>query len=263
MSQLIFHYQKETPFEVGYVADFCVIERKITVQRVQAIHASHYVMFFRILRGPAVRHDRTCCGCGMVVPTGELKYASFEAEASWSIDALEIRTNPGVAERYRELIEFGREIARGTTIDPELKLALLKEQFALMEGIAAQQWRGETRLDRTSVVWAAASTALFFGGIVITGELGPQSERLDAIGWIFGAGLLLMIANAVVFFRAPGRALRRKVLPLLVAALRPLRPSREELDQLLAQMRVEGFAHATKVKSAELVELIEREQTVH
>jgi hypothetical protein len=251
-------YDKETPYPLGFVADFCPIERVITVERVDAIHASRYLSFLKIDRGPLLRRDRTCCSCGITIPDERHVYAALASAPEEDVAALEEKTNPGVTDRYHDLIALSFEIENGEEVDPETKTELLKEQFAWLERIAAQHWAGETKLDRFSVMVGLASLALWFASLVIVTKTVPEASRLDAIGWVFGAGLLLFIVNAIVFFLAPRRALRKHVLPLIAKALRPLRPSPEELDDLLAAMHAEGFRYATKIKRDELLKLLHR-----
>lgn len=91
-----------------------------------------------------------------------------------------------MSERNRDFTELRHDIERGSRVDPDLKSALLKKQFTWFERIAAQQWTGETKLDRFSVVFRLVSLAVLFAGLVITSKLLPEQRRLDVIGVVAG-----------------------------------------------------------------------------
>ena len=262
MMHLLFHYRKATPTCRGYVADFCPIERMVTAQRIDTIHEAHYLTFVRIAEGEVLRLERTCLSCGVTLAESAPEYAELAPSPGVDLATLEAGTNPGVSERNRELIRLREEIEGGAAVAPALKEALLKEQFAILEQIAEQQWRGQTKADRTSVGWAAASIAGWFAAVMATRHVTGESRWMDAIGWLMGGALLLIVVNAVIFFRAPARELRRKVLPLIAAALRPLRPTREEIEQLFRHLREEGFNYATKVKAGEVMALVAKARPV-
>lgn len=250
-------YNKETSLPKGYVADFCPIERKVTACRIEAVHSSRYLNLVRLERGPHVRNDRFCCSCGIALPGESFPYLTIDRESPAAIGVLEEKTNPGVSERNRDLIQLREQIERGGPVDPELKNALLKEQFAWLEKIAVGHWEGETKLDRFSLLFALSSAVFFFAGMAVVVQFVPEHRRLDAVGIGFGAGLLLLVLNAGIFFLAPRRALMKSVLPLTAFALRPLQPTLAELDVILAEMRDEGFRYATKVNSRHLLRIIQ------
>jgi hypothetical protein len=255
--KLLTFYDKEISYPLGYVADFCPIEREITVERIDAVHASRYLTFVRLDRGALVRHDRVCVSCGLTIPDERYIYPELAPTAVAALADLEARTNPGVSERNRDLIVLHREIARGAHFDREIKTALLKEQFALLDQIAETHWSGQTNLDRTSLTVGLLSVALSFGSLVFSSKLPTEEQRMAALPYAGALILGLIIVSAVVFFLGPRRVVNRQVLPIMAAALRPLKPSQPELDALLVEMRAEGFRHATKVKSGRLLKLIQ------
>lgn len=252
-------YTKEVNRTLGWVADFCPVEREVTCCRIESVQQARFLTFIPIDRGSVVRRERICCSCAITIPNETRGYRALTSDRTLPLAALEAATNPGISEENRDLIELAREVQRGGSVDPDLKRALLKEQFAWLDRIAAQHWRGETKLDRTSVVMSVGSLVVFFGGLAIPLNGLSESRRLDAIGLWFGFGLLLFIANAVVFFLAPRRALRQHVLPILAIALRPLNPSASELNSIMDQMRAEGFHYATRIKSVEVLQILRRE----
>lgn len=259
--KLFTFYNKETTEPEGYVADFCPIERRITVCRIDGVYSSKYLNFIRIDRGSRLRNDRICCACGISIPGEAAAYLSYAPDPCIPLSQLEITTHPGVTERNRDLIELASQIRRGVSSDPTLKEALLREQFAWLDRIAEHHWKGETKLDRTALVFGFASLVLFFGGLFVVTKFVPQNRRLDGIGIMFCVGLALLIATSVVFFLAPQRTMTRRVLPLVAMALEPLRPSDEQLVQVFVVMRAEGFKYATKFKPAKVLAAIRSGQS--
>jgi hypothetical protein len=259
----IFHfYRKETSHPIGYVADFCPIEREITTCQIYAVHSSQYLSFVCLDKGGIIRRDRRCCSCGIVIPDEKAEYRNIIPEKKKRIEDVEQETNPGVSERYRDFIELRRQIERGLSVDADLKNSLLKEQFSWLERIAAQFWTGETKLDRVSFLSAVASMTVWFIALVVVSDSVPQGKRLDVIGVFFVIGLGLMVVNAVIFFLGPHRIIGKQVIPLIVAAMSPLHPSKDEIETIFSQMRAEGFRYSTKVGTGRLIKAIERQRKV-
>ena len=194
----------------------------------------------------------------MLIPGEKTEYASLADEKGRDLHKLEHDTNPGVSERYGDLVELGRKIKRGGAVSQDLKRSLVSEQFSLLEEIAAKCWSGETKVDRYSLVFAALSLAAWLGAMVLVPARISQEKRLDAVGIIFASALVLLVINAVVFFLGPRRAINTRVLPCLAAGLEPLNPSLEELEAILADMRSAGYVYSTRVSPARITKEIQQ-----
>ncbi len=250
----IFFYRKETPYLIGYVADFCPIEREIKTCAISAVHSSGYLSFACIIKGDLLRRDRRCCSCGIVIPDEKAAYIGMVSDRHTQSRVLEEKTNPDVFERHRGLIELHRRIESGLPVDEELKRSLLKEQFLWLEQIAAQVWTSETKLDQFSALSAILSFVVWLTVLVAVTKTVQEGRRLDAIGWVFGFGLVLLVFSAAIFFLAPRRSVGKRVVPLLAAALRPLNPSKSDIETVLSQMRAEGFRYSTRVPINRIME---------
>ena len=253
----LFLYRKETSRPKGYVADFCVIERAVTTCRIDSVRSSRYLNFFRIGDGDFIRNDRVCCSCGFVTPGEITEYRNLVLERREPDDNLEQETNPGVSKRHSDLIQLRKRIESGLAVDAELKTSLLKEQFLWLERVAKLYWTSETKLDRVSFLFGLFSLLGWFGALIAVSKFVRQEGRLDAVGICFLVGLGLLILNAVIFFLGPRRMIGKHVIPLIAAALRPLKPSSDEVRAILAQMKTEGFRYSTKVPVRRLMTAIE------
>jgi MFS family permease len=80
-----------------------------------------------------------------------------------------------------------------------------------------------------------AYTGLGCGGVVLALFFGPWIERNLSPSWhwlvsaVFGVGALLVLWVIVQFFKHPGRAARKHVVPLLARSLAPLRLLEDEV----------------------------------
>jgi len=113
--------------------------------------------------------------------------------------------------------------------------------------------RVEERFARSHIdVWVGMAllgtvAALFGGGYL--GGLFPEYQA-TIFGTAFSAGIVAVIAAAATSGR---RYMKRKIVPHVVQALRPLHPSETEIAEVLASFKMQGLKIGRKLKSSDLI----------
>jgi hypothetical protein len=186
----------------------------------------------------------------------EAPFASTTKRRSDSLlDAIRA-TNPGIQEAYAERLELEEQIRAGATpTDDRTRWPLLFEPF---EVLAPEMERGcaETRLDLTSMLGFLGTLAAVILSIFIA-EFVPEifNGKLTKETWLIWAILVSgFVGSAFTLWRlylGGRRWLERKVIPHICRSLSPIRPTREELSEIIGlfKARGAGFARFLRLKA--------------
>lgn len=241
---------------VGYAAMFCPFCREIREARVREMRSVFFFLFLPFGLGKLVAYRLDCreCGAHQIVP--ELPAGNLMKRPARSVEESIARTRPGLREEMAGRLEVERKIREGRApVDQRSREALLLEPF---EAAASEMEVGcsETRVDLPGVLGCFGTLV----GMVFAAAIADQLVELladgqSAVDWplwaIFVAATLGCAVTLWLLFSAPRRWLERRIAPHINRALKPIAPTRGEIEQIIAAYRAEGlrFGRALRVKA--------------
>jgi len=225
---------------VGRVADVCPFCGEVRTLR--AYHVYKTILAARFLGGgEQVGLDIECESCSGAVPGRALDYTSYVNDSELPLESVIAETHPQVRQRRTALLDLWRR-ARSNAISNIERADLIRETLVRLSPHA-------TRLARRGLPMALLPVLALFAGAIITGLTGGRVNLLPVSGGVF----LLLLLFRMLIRRS---RVRRRCLPPLVRALRPLQPSSEELAGALAHLGPEGAAVVRSVRTRALLRAI-------
>lgn len=223
---------------LGRVADFCPFCREITPHRMVRIGYALHVYCVALTVGDEIGRYVRCVRCHSRWERLGPEYTGIASGRVRSIDELIERTNPDIREEFADRLAVEQQIVQGL-VAVEGRHELLLEPFLLLDEPVEQRAKA-TQVDFVSgvllllgavagVSWVAMNTSGRAADLLVRSAIGLASLVL------FG----LAIAALATDLR---RYINRIIMPRLVRALRPLQPTREELETTMARLREEGLA---------------------
>jgi len=235
---------------LGYVADFCPIDREPTAFRLTRVGEASHLYYLSIGSGKLIGHEICCEVCGVTIEAELDRYASISKRPTELLELLG-QTFPNLTEVYRERLELEQRMGSGELTSIERR-DLIREPFMLLNSLL------EARGSETSFDWQSGMgcLALFVVPALLYGLLSTVAPTLQATGMIVlvVAGLMLVWSLYLVFTEV-GRYMRREIYPRLASALVPLDPDLGELKETLGYLRDVGLVIA-KSKAQPILELI-------
>ena len=229
---------------VGMVADFCPICRRARECDLLRVGVAAHLYWISFGEGRLAGYEARCPECRVRWPIEHDMDPDRWCEQDGARDR-RIREGRQRVQRF----EAGRLTA-------EEREAMLEEPFLVLEPMVKEQGKYR-QLNRTGTV--AGLVTLGIGAVFLWGLKGGWGDRAPeplaaALGIVWLAALF--VTAWVVF--GPLRWYRKEVVePALVRALRPLEPTREELEALLRGFRLRGKLVAKLVTPARLHALLE------
>lgn len=233
--------------KVGYVADFCPAcgePRAFMLQRVSMVSHVYYIPFGD---GPTVGFERMCLSCKSRYRAEPRRYAAIR-NSNCAFETLRDYTFPNLEASYANQILLQHKLKH----DPA-DLSAEERKAVIVQSVGAMSASVEERFARTHIdAWVglallATIAALFGGGYL--GGLFPEYQA-TIFGVVFSAGILAVIVAAATSGR---RYMKRKIIPHVVQALRPLHPSEAEITDVLASFKMQGLKIGRKLKSSDLI----------
>lgn len=242
----------------GWVADFCPICRRPEVFGLVRVGSAAHVYYLSFGEGTLVGHEIQCRACGMTYATEMERYSgAIRTPRDRVTDVLE-ETQPRLYERHAQRLAVEDRLRTGS-LAPDERARLIEEPFHLLEGSAPTDAL-ESRLD---AVGCLSIVGVFAAGIAaaVLGERPATRYVLPFALTLVGASVVFLVYALATAAR---RQMRKRVFPLLVRALQPLAPSREELARVLHQLKhVRGYAIAKVVDPEALAVALERAPVPH
>ncbi len=120
--------------QLGWVADYCRICRKVTPHEVIEQTTSSKVLFVVLERETLAGHAQTCHGCRTAASCDPKRYRGFQESADGSIDGLIAATFPNLREVYGERLVVDEKITSGSgEVDAATRQRLIMEVFGMAE----------------------------------------------------------------------------------------------------------------------------------
>jgi hypothetical protein len=247
---IVFWGKKYVDTRLGYVADFCPLCREVRAFELKRVGLAGHIFYISLTDGDLVGHERKCTVCGTELSARPEIYARPSREPR-ALRELIAQTFPNLATHYAGRFALEKAIRDPfAKIPQDDRLALLKEPFSLLSYKAEAQFRASLISTQATLVFFAA---LISGGIasaplaVALAPLAvdlPEYEHLIWVAVLIAASIIAWISS--FWFRK--RLLRKEILPPLLSALRPLRPTLDELVIVLKDLKALGLQVGSKIE---------------
>jgi hypothetical protein len=233
--------------KLGHVADFCPLCRTPKAMSVRRIGLAGHVYYITAGEGELVGHDRTCSDCKTAFEANPANYASL-SKKPLPLAELKTMTFPDMDEALRERLALEEKLRKTPAfLSSEERYALVRSPFLLLSPKVEERFAG-TKFDR-EVGFAMAGALLLILAMPALGALVlPEQPELLILGAI-AAGAVLVVWQIAVSGR---RFMRREIIPRLDRALKPLRPTRAEVEQVLGEMKQYQHKMAGKLRLDDL-----------
>lgn len=117
---------------LGYVADYCVVCRKITKFEVIRTTIANHIFFIPIETPTLLGTMQSCQKCAAEFDFTPDRFKSLAKHSFRSVDELSTITFPSVYETFRERLEIERQLKIDpNSIDPQIRAELMMEVFRL------------------------------------------------------------------------------------------------------------------------------------
>ena len=239
---------------LGYVADFCPLCRQVSAFELFNIQEVHHFYFVFTLPGEAEAYEIQCLSCATIFPTDPSEYRHYAQCRQQDPDALAQETNPCVLDKFADRLDTEKRIREHKEVGARQRLNLLLEPFIAL--------RPEVEI-RPSTARGRRNVGVFFGSLLLACViLGTLSDLVVALApllkWLGAAGVAFLLGIWVILcLTEKRRVVRKRLVPKIAKALRPLGPSREELTKVLSRLAARGDPIATHVDAGELQRRIE------
>ncbi len=213
----------------GMVADFCPICRKVRAFELIRVGLASHIYYVSFGEGKLAGHVIRCNECGVRLKADPARYAATEKDSRVGFEALVRDTFPKLREVCAKRLELEARIRQTPfSLSADERKYFLMEPFALLNPLVEQRFANSTQMDRQSGL-GGLGTVLIAGGIFYASFAyhGPIQDKILLAGAIFfGIGT---IYTFVQLHLGPRRFFMARVLPPLVKALKPLKPTREDV----------------------------------
>lgn len=234
----------------GFVADYCPVCRAKRIFALQEVRSAGHVYYISLSRGQLVGHERSCAECGTAFKAHPATYASV-ARAPALLDELERLTHPNLDAAIKDQVELDERIRR-QRLTPAERQNLIKAPFVYLSPRVERRFAA-THVDAGVGFALAAAVALLFLAAPAGKLLMPDSpEILFLVSLVAGIGLIVWQVIA-----SGSRFMTREIVPVLVRALQPLQPTREEIELVLRELKKIKHKIGRKLRVAELLESLQ------
>lgn len=247
----------------GKVADFCPICHDIGAFDFFRVARVFHIWGVTIGQGSLISFFARCDRCAFK-RFKIVRYVAIVENTTRGLDWLITETFPTIRVLYADRLKLEAMIRKDpSSLDHETRRALILEPFTLINPLVEEHFAGQTPLDGPSSLGCLGTIVLTAGAfaVAIAYRRTPVGDRLLLVTLFVG-----IICTAIAlyqFYRRPFRYLRRRLAPMLARALRPLNPSREELESCLAQSRQGLLLIGKRVEIADLWEALQKLKQTH
>lgn len=233
--------------KIGYAADFCPVCRQIRPFQVTRVGIASHVYYVTSGEGELAGYTRTCQKCKIELNCDPHIYAAT-AKKLLPLEELVVQTLPNYRQIYGPVLDQESMIKKNPHALPDAeRYSLIRHPFLLISP-KVEKWNATSQLDLPFTL--ALLCAIF---VVFPGGIATLAPLLGVEAAILGALTLAIITGVWQMRAARQRFMNREVFPILTRALRPLKPSQEELGSVLAELKQLKHKIGTKLKPEELI----------
>ncbi len=229
---------------LGYVADFCPLCREVRAFELKRVGLAGHVYYISLTEGELAGHERRCTVCDTEFNAKPEIYARPSKELRTVRELLPL-TFPNLVTYHAARFATEKAIRDPfEKISQQDRMALIKEPFTLLSPKAEERFRGSF-IDAQSI--AAFLLAIFVGGFVVAGLMAFRPA--DEEPFLLVADLIVACVVAWAWsLRSRSRFIHKGILPPLVTALHPLKPTPGEITVVLNDMKALGLRIGAKIK---------------
>lgn len=231
---------------LGYVADFCPVCRVQRAFELQAVRSTRHVYYLSLSRGQIVGYERKCRECGTSFKANAAAYTSV-SKTCQPLEELKQLTFPTLDAATQEQLQLEERIRRQRLSSSE-RHALIKAPFLFLSPKVERRF-SSTHIDGGVGLALIAAIALLLGA-PLAGKLLPDSGVIVFV-IALAIGLALVIWQVV---ESGSRFMRKEIVPVLAKSLEPLRPTSEELQAVLGELKQVKQKIGRKLKASELID---------
>jgi hypothetical protein len=238
---------------MGFVADFCPLCRNIRPFRLDRVGLAGHVYYVTVSQGELVGHARTCMTCKTILNGNPGLYREVSKKL---LDQGELQrtTFPNLQTHHAERLALEQTIKHSPgTIPADTRRALLKEPFLLLNPAVEKRFSA-TQIDKQTGLTLLALFVLFPFLMAMGKGAAPTYGGEIFLGFLI-AGIA---AVSLQGFLQTGRYFDKKIFPVLVPALRPLKPTTEEITSVIAELKKAESKFGKKLKLPALLERLQR-----
>jgi hypothetical protein len=236
--------RKVKRIRVGHVADFCPIchaQKTFTL-----VHVGMVNHVYSVATGTTdlIGYERICADCATAIPTDITRYSSVAPKPA-PLGELKAQTFPSLDTAIRDLRAAQQQAKRP---------ALIKEPFLLLSPKVEQRF-AQVQIGPGAGIAIVAAILLIFVGAprLIESEVLPNAQPEAVFGAFAAVGIALIVWQVIA---SGSRFIRREVVSRLAKALKPLRPTEQEIDAALAELKMLKQKIGKKVSAPDLLEQI-------
>lgn len=234
--------------KLGFVADFCPICRSIAAFAVKRVGLAGHVYYISMSEGELAGFERTCQTCATCFGTDTAKYREIASTLA-SLPELQAQTFPDIAVVLHDRLELEERLAKAPLLlSSEDRRSLILDTFLLLSPKVEKRY-ASTTIDMGVGLALLAAIVLMIAGPAVLLSMSPDADPGIPLLVCVVLGLGLVVWQIVV---AKSRFMTREIVPLLVKALRPLKPAQGELQAATAELRAAGHKIGAKLKLPEL-----------
>lgn len=229
---------------LGYVADFCSLCREVRAFELKRVGLAGHVYYITLTEGELAGHERRCTVCDTEFNAKPEIYARPSKELRTVRELLPL-TFPNLATYHAARFAMEKAIRDPfARISQQDRMALIKEPFTLLSHKAEERFRASL-IDGQSI--AVFLLAIFVGGFVVAGLTAVRPKDEEPLFLVIDLIVACVVAWAWSL-RSRSKFIHKGILPPLISALHPLKPSPGEITVVLKDMKALGLKIGSKVK---------------
>jgi hypothetical protein len=243
--------------KLGYVAEFCPVCREIRACRLFRVGEKFSA---EPLNGaPRIANVVRCQHCPFTTPVDALTYASMAKTPSSDIEQLIQQTNPQIRTKLAGSLALAESLKQpDAQVSSGLRQSLLLEPFQHLAGPLEVMFRRNKKLDRPTISSGLVTIVLTF--LLVGGCTAFSHGPRDDDKWFLAVALAAVIGGLFTLVQhalGAKRRVRTEFIPALANALRPLKPTREELATCVSTVRADGWRLGKEVQPDQLWSAVE------
>jgi hypothetical protein len=246
---MIFIWGKKLVYsKLGYVADFCPICRSPQAFEVQSVGVASHVYYVSFGKGALAGYQRKCCDCGVTLDAKPTNYATISDHLR-PLPQLIMGTFPNLTTAYQAVLALEERVRTSpSSLTAQERRALIRNPLILMSPKVEKRY-ASTNIDlQTVITFFGVLLALFAESAIverIAPGNAPQSIAITCVIGIILIGWQISLSNR--------RFIRRNIIPILARTLKPLDPSKEEVEAALAELTKLRHKIGRKLSSGDLM----------
>jgi hypothetical protein len=244
--------RKLTRRRAGYVADYCLICRAQRSFELDEVRSVKHLYYLSLGAGQILGYERKCTHCGTAFNANTGAYAGV-SKALVQFEELKRVTFPNLDAATKAQAALEERIRR-ERLTPAERRALIEAPFVYLSPKVERRFAA-THIDKEIAMALAGAIGLLIVAPAVGKWLFPDSPELMFVVFLaLGAGLVVwqVIASGTRF-------MQREIVPVLAQSLKPLHPTRQEIDAVLGELRKVKQIIGRKLTGSGLLEQMQGE----